>query len=209
MLQKSFVEMSNTFDWSRVDDALAEACLSAAFSPAAFSPAAPSAQNAESSAEEAQDIVALAAKKKHAFPGAVLLVSVAGEPVYHKAFGCRSIVPDVTPMSTDLVFDLASLTKALVTTTLTMQLVDSGQLSIDKRLSHIFQTFSIHGKERMTIRHLLNHTSGYPAHFPFYKIVAQADRAERAGIMASRGAVEMVMNEIFRAKLENLPGKVT
>jgi CubicO group peptidase (beta-lactamase class C family) len=61
----------------------------------------------------------------------------------------------------------------------------------------------------MTVRHLLNHTSGYPATAAYYRQIANADRGDRSGMMTSRCAVESIYSEIFRAKLDNLPGKVT
>lgn len=148
-------------------------------------------------------------KKHFAFPGAVLLVGQDREVLYHKAFGCRSLQPAISSMEKDTVFDIASLTKVLVTTTLMMQLVDRGQVDVDSGLSRIFQTFSTLGKERMKVRHLLAHCSGYPATLPFYKQIIKADRGERTGIMASRGALEMVYNEIFRTRLEHAPGTAT
>lgn len=143
------------------------------------------------------------------FPGAVLAVSRGGEMLHHKAYGCRSLLPTVSPLSEDIVFDLASLTKALVTTTLVMQLVERGQLSLDRKVAQLFQTFGSHGRESMTLRHLLSHSSGYPDYLPFYRKVVSADSGERTGIMTSRGAVEMIYREIFQTKLENLPGKVS
>ena len=143
------------------------------------------------------------------FPGAVLLVGRGGEVLYHKAFGSRTLVPEKTPLKKDTVFDVASLTKVMVTTLLTMQFVDSGKIDVDRKLSTIFQTFGTHGKERITIKHLLSHCSGYPATVPYYKQISKADKGERAGIMTSRGAVDLIYNEIFRSKLENLPGRVS
>ena len=177
---------ATSFDWSRVDEAM----------QSAVRPYGGEGDSANT-------------KKSFVFPGAVLLVGRGGEVVYRKAFGCRSVLPDPSPMHEGVVFDVASLTKVMVTTTLAMQLVDRGLLDVDRRLSRVFQTFSTHGKERMTIRHLLTHTSGYPATFPFYRHIAKVDRGERTGVMSSRSATEMVYNEIFRGKLENLPGKVT
>lgn len=142
-------------------------------------------------------------------PGAVLLVGCGGNVEYFEAFGCRSLVPEQTPLGKGMVFDVASLTKVLVTTTLAMQLMESGELAFDRRLSRIFQTFGTHGKESMTIAHLLTHTSGYPPTAPFYKSIARADTMGRSGLMTSRGAAELVYNEIFRARLDNMPGKVT
>jgi CubicO group peptidase (beta-lactamase class C family) len=186
----------NAVDWSKVETALAQASV----------PFAPPPSSRDSSDKEQARSGKL---PQHAFPGGVLLVGLGGEVVFHQAFGCRSLKPESSPMHEDTVFDVASLTKVVVTTTLVMQLVDKGLLDVDRRLSHIFQTFGIYGKERMTIRHLLTHTSGYPATAPYYKQIARADRAERAGMMTSRGAVESVYNEFFRAKIDHLPGKVT
>ncbi|MCB0323877.1 MAG: beta-lactamase family protein [Bdellovibrionales bacterium] len=148
-------------------------------------------------------------KKDLVFPGAVLTVSQGGELLFRSSVGCRSLLPEPSPMREDIVFDVASLTKPLVTTSLLMQLVDRGNLEVDRRMSRILQTFGTHGKERMTVRHLLAHCSGYPATSPYYRQIANADRGRRAGMMTSRGAVETIYNEILRAKIENLPGKVT
>jgi CubicO group peptidase (beta-lactamase class C family) len=150
-----------------------------------------------------------ASKKKSVFPGAVLLVGHRGEVVYHKAVGCRSVVPTIAPTELSTVYDVSSLTKALVTTTLVMQLVDRRLIDVDRRLSRIFQTFGTLGKETMTVRHLLAHCAGFPAIIPFHKMIARADKGERWGIMTSRGAVEMVYGEIFRSKLDLPPGKQT
>jgi CubicO group peptidase (beta-lactamase class C family) len=62
------------------------------------------------------------------FPGAVILVGHQGKIVYRKAFGSRAILPQRQPMTTDTIFDLASLTKMVATTTAVMQLVDEGRL---------------------------------------------------------------------------------
>ncbi|MCB0358289.1 MAG: beta-lactamase family protein, partial [Bdellovibrionales bacterium] len=142
------------------------------------------------------------------FPGAVLLVGHRGKVVFHHASGSRSLVPDVTPLERDMVFDVASLTKAVVTTTLVMQLLERNKLKLDQKISQLLQGFGTMGKEHMSIRHLLTHSSGYPAHLPFYKRVQELDRGERAGIMATRAALEMVYQEIYRTRLEHLPGRV-
>ena len=141
-------------------------------------------------------------------PGAVIYVGLGGELVYSKAFGCRALTPEPSAMFEEVVFDIGELTQALITTTLCMKLIDRGALEVDRKLSRVFQSFGILGKERMTVRHLLNHTSGYPVNIPFFRRIAKADQSERMGMMSSRGAVEEVYTEIFRAKLDNIPGKV-
>lgn len=156
---------------------------------------------------EVRNALSAAADEEQVFPGAVLLVGRAGEVLFHEAVGSRAVVPARAPMALDTVFDIASLTKALVTTTLVMQLLDEGKLDINNRVSRFFQTFGTYGKEQMTLRHLLAHCSGYPAVIPFYRRIQEADRGERAGIMGTRAAAQLVYNEISRARLENMPGK--
>ncbi len=185
---KGMALFPSLIDWTKVDSAMASACVPVGQSHISDS---------------------LFAKNKPAFPGAVLLVGIGGEVVYKKAFGSRSLLPQVTALHEDMVFDVASLTKVIVTTTLAMMMVEEDQLDLDWRISRIFQTFATHGKEQMTVRHLLCHMSGYPATAPFYKVIAKADSNARTGVMTSRGAVEIIHNEIFRAKLDNLPGRVT
>jgi len=96
------------------------------------------------------------------FPGAVLLVNKEGHVVYHRAFGQRSLEPDVTPLHEDTIFDLSSLTKPLATTTAFLLLVREHKLRIDDRATRIFHNFGVHGKTHITFRHLLAHCSGLP-----------------------------------------------
>ena len=63
-------------------------------------------------------------------PGAVVLVSHRGRVVYHRAFGLRAVVPEPEPMTPDTVFDLASLTKVVATTTAVMMLVEEGRIRL-------------------------------------------------------------------------------
>src|SRR5210317_1853087 len=64
-------------------------------------------------------------------PGAVILVGQNDRILYRKAFGHRAVLPDLEPMTIDTVFDLASLTKVVATTTSIMQLVEAGRISLE------------------------------------------------------------------------------
>jgi uncharacterized protein YbbC (DUF1343 family)/CubicO group peptidase (beta-lactamase class C family) len=96
-------------------------------------------------------------------PGAVILVGHQGKTVYRKAFGQRTLTPRVQPMKTDTVFDLASLTKVVATTTAIMMLVDRGQIHLDRPAATYWPAFAANGKGAITIRQLLTHTSGLRA----------------------------------------------
>ena len=93
-------------------------------------------------------------------PGAVVLVGEHGRIVYRAAFGSMSLVPARTAMRLDAIFDLASLTKVLATTTAIMQLAETGQLRLDLPVAEYWPAFASAGKSAITIRQLLTHTSG-------------------------------------------------
>ena len=63
-------------------------------------------------------------------------------------------------MRADTVFDLASLTKVIVTTTAVMQLLEAGRLDLDFCVSQYWPEFACNGKDRITVPELLTHTSG-------------------------------------------------
>ncbi|MGB8261494.1 MAG: serine hydrolase [Terracidiphilus sp.] len=93
-------------------------------------------------------------------PGGVLLVGHGGSIVYRKAFGQRSLEPAREAMTADTVFDLASLTKCLVTATAVMQLVESGRVRLADPVASYLPEFAQNGKQDITIRELLTHYSG-------------------------------------------------
>ncbi|MFZ1985395.1 MAG: serine hydrolase domain-containing protein [Desulfatitalea sp.] len=101
------------------------------------------------------------------FPGAVLLAAARGAVVWHQAYGMADLFNN-RPMHCDTVFDLASLTKPLATTLAVMLLVQQGRLVLDRPCYDYWPRFLGNGKERISIRHLLSHTSGLPAWRPYY-----------------------------------------
>jgi CubicO group peptidase (beta-lactamase class C family) len=95
-------------------------------------------------------------------PGAVVLVGHDGEVIYRKAFGDRAIEPRREPMTVDTIFDLASLTKVVATTTAVMQLVQNGRVRVNEAVAKYIPEFAENGKEEITVRELLTHHSGLP-----------------------------------------------
>lgn len=96
-------------------------------------------------------------------PGAVVLVGQGERVVYTKAFGHRAVVPAAEAMTLDTIFDLASLTKVVATTPAILELAERGALSLDAPAARYWPGFGSHGKQTITIRQLLAHTSGLPA----------------------------------------------
>ena len=95
-------------------------------------------------------------------PGAVVLVGHDGQVIYRKAFGERSLEPRREVMTVDTIFDLASLTKVVATTTAVMQLVQKGQIRVNEPVAKYIPEFGENGKEEITVRELLTHFSGLP-----------------------------------------------
>ena len=105
------------------------------------------------------DLVEEAIREKR-LPGAVIVVGQNERILYRKAFGRRAVVPSPEPMTIDTVFDLASLTKVVATTTSIMQLAEAGRISLEDPVTRYIPQFKRHGKSEITVRHLLTHMSG-------------------------------------------------
>ena len=101
---------------------------------------------------------AIAQKK---LPGGVFWIERNGV-AYHKAYGKRSLLPVEEPMTEDTIFDVASLTKVLATAPAIMLLLQRGKLELDASASTYLPAFKGQGKDGITLRHLLTHTSGLP-----------------------------------------------
>ena len=92
--------------------------------------------------------------------GAVVLVAHRGRIVYLQAFGHRRLEPDAVPMTTDTLFDLASLTKPIATATSVMKLAALGQVKFDEPVAKYIPEFAQNGKQDVTVRQLLTHQGG-------------------------------------------------
>jgi len=101
-----------------------------------------------------------AAITRHELPGAVILIGRGDTTVYHRAFGQRALLPSPEPMTEDTIFDLASLTKVVATTTSVMKLVEEGRIRLADPVAQFIPEFGKYGKNGIAIRHLLTHTSG-------------------------------------------------
>ncbi|HTN71836.1 MAG TPA: serine hydrolase domain-containing protein [Methylomirabilota bacterium] len=140
------------------------------------------------------------------FPGAVVLVSKEGEVVHEGAFGFRSLIPEKTPLQTNTIFDLASLTKPLATTIAVMMLVREKKIRLDDHVTRFVPTFGVFGKHSVTFRHLLSHSSGLPAWKPYYEEIIKREKAGRINFVASRAAKNYVVEQIHHEKPVSAPG---
>ena len=113
-----------------------------------------------------------AAVADHAFPGGVVAVGYKGQLAVH-AFGRQTYDAKSPAVTADTIYDAASLTKSVVTTTLVAMLTEAGQLDLDAPVARYIPEWATGPQQewrtRVTLRYLLTHTSGLPAHEEFYK----------------------------------------
>ena len=131
-------------------------------------------------------------------PGAVTFVARSGHIVQRDAYGYAAVYSDDTftemeqpvKMKTDTIFDVASISK-LFTTTAIMMLYEQGHFQLDDPVAMHLPEFAANGKEEITIRQLLTHTSGFASWVPLY---------------AQEGTRESRIQSVLRNGLLNEPG---
>jgi len=127
--------------------------------------AAPAAATIAATRDEAIEIGAIIRDEmvRHRIPGAVVLSGGSGRAAARAVEGLRSAGPKASPLRPDTIFDLASLTKAIVTTTAILQLAERGLVALDRPAAAYWPEFAANGKDGITIRQLLVHSSGLRA----------------------------------------------
>jgi CubicO group peptidase (beta-lactamase class C family) len=139
------------------------------------------------------------------FPGAVLLVAHKGRTVWRKAYGLSQWIPDNQPMSADMIFDMASVTKPVATATSIMILVERGRIRLlDKVKDHVpdFAPYLLEKGipgEDARLWHLLTHTSGLPPY---------TDSKEVERLYGNPCPTETLVKHIAGLRKEALPGTV-
>jgi CubicO group peptidase (beta-lactamase class C family) len=139
-------------------------------------------------------------------PGAVAAAGTPAGTLHRAAFGPAELAPDRRPMREDALFDLASCTKIVVTTTLALRLLDRGALTLGHRVASILPAFGACGpgaeagvREDVTVRHLLTHTSGLRSGLA-------APAPSPTGTASKPVGREAVLDAIYRQPLAHPPG---
>lgn len=106
------------------------------------------------------EVAVLESLEQGQMSGCVVAIGRHGKLIYLRAFGARQLEPAPVEMTTDTVFDLASLTKPVATATSVLRLVEEGKVELDQPVAAYLPEFGNRGKEAITVRHLLTHTGG-------------------------------------------------
>lgn len=148
-----------------------------------------------SEGERNEEISALLAERIDAgdFPSAVYLVAERGRVRFRDALGHAVREPLERAAALDTIYDLASLTKPLVTGLLCARSVERRELKLDEEVRHYLPEFDAADKRGVTVRHLVTHTSGLPAWRPLY--------------ITTGGRVEEALRVIAAEQLESEPGR--
>ncbi len=139
--------------------------------------AAPEAVGMDSTTLSRIDDVVAEGLRRKLMPGAVVLIARKRRIVFLKAYGSRAVQPTVEPMTTDTLFDMASITKPMATATSVMKLVEQEKIELDAAVAKYIPEFAANGKSKVTVRQLLTHQGGL---IPDNSIRDYRDGAEQA-----------------------------
>src|SRR5438067_12538476 len=121
----------------------------------------PSSQGFSAERLARMDAVIQASIAKKDLPGAVVLVGRHGKTVWRKAYGARAVEPQREAMTADTIFDIASLTKVVATTTSIMILIEQGKIRLGDSVVQFIPEMKGEGRDSITIEHLLTHMTGF------------------------------------------------
>ena len=136
-------------------------------------------------------------------PGVALLVDHDGALLYRHSVGYAQQYPEHKALHEDTIFDIASLTKVVATTTAAMCLIRDNVLSLEESIRNVIPEFP---RDNVTFLHILTHSAGFPGWLPLYEDVqAQADQ-EGDTFIGSEAARQLIIEKICQTPLMNEPG---
>jgi beta-N-acetylhexosaminidase len=127
-------------------------------------------------------------------PGAQVFIAKNGKIVSSRGFGFQTYDNNSPPITEESIYDVASLTKVLATTPITMKLIAQKKIGLEQRVSQFFPQFNTNHKDKITIRHLLTHSSGLKPFVEFFKFTPIPSEDE-------------ILGHILDADLDFIPGK--
>jgi len=143
-------------------------------------------------------------------PGAVVLARMPreGEVLeFAWAQGLSVIRPERLPMTRETVFDLASLTKNIATTTAIMWLVEDGLVALDDPVAKFLPAFAERDKEAVTLRHLLTHSAGLKPWRGYHEPMLEKERKTGERILCTAEGREWILDRVLRSARVHEPGE--
>ncbi len=148
--------------------------------------------------------------EKGEIPGAVVHSRTpTAELCYESAIGAAVLSPERHEARAETVYDLASLTKVVATTPAIMLLVAEGRLGLDQPVAELLPAFGERGKQAITIRHLMTHSSGLRPWRAFHADLREREQKRRVHLMGTQEARESIIGRILRGAPVHEPGEAT
>jgi CubicO group peptidase (beta-lactamase class C family) len=144
------------------------------------------------------------------FPGASLIINLEGNTLKRACYGHCTLFPEDEETNLGTIFDIASLTKPIATTTAVMILQREEKLGIEEKVSSYIPEFDIGQKKEIRIWHLLTHSSGLPAWIPFYQMIElplKLDRPSASWISVRDSMITKFLGLISKIPLMSKPGE--
>ena len=135
------------------------------------------------------------------FPSAVYLVAEKGEIILQDALGYAVVEPEQIEAKIDTIYDLASLTKPLVTGLLCAKLIEKGKLNLEDKIIRFFIWFNRENRSEVTVENLLTHTSGFSAWKPFYLMTDTPLRSVILALIADESPENMPRTRVTYSDL--------
>jgi CubicO group peptidase (beta-lactamase class C family) len=142
-------------------------------------------------------------------PGAVILAQMpkAGELMeFQTVRGMAVVQPERIPMARETIFDLASLTKPIVTMTSVLLLVAEGKLELDAPVAKVLPAFAERDKEEVTLRQLLSHSSGLRPWRGFHETLLKKERKTGERLIGTVEGRDWILDRVIRSALVHEPG---
>ena len=143
--------------------------------------------------------------QRQTIPGAVVCVAHRGQVVWHRAYGMAAVVPQQRPMCCNTLFDIASLTKVVATTSLLLLAHHDGVCALDDRLSRFYPHLTDTAMASVTLRHILAHSGGFAAWYPLYQEILPGGPMSE-GAETARMRRRQAAHAILQRPLEYAPG---
>ncbi|MDD4395479.1 MAG: glycoside hydrolase family 3 N-terminal domain-containing protein [Bacteroidales bacterium] len=142
-------------------------------------------------------------------PGCQILAMQSGKPVYYKNFGNQRYDGE-NPITSETLYDVASMTKSLATTLAVMKLYDEDKIDLHDKIGKYLPYLNGTDKANLTLVELLTHTSGLPAFIPFYREIAPAGKWNNTYLSKTKNtqfSVQVAENVFVRSDFPDMVRK--
>jgi CubicO group peptidase (beta-lactamase class C family) len=142
---------------------------------------------------------------KGEIPGAVILAKMGDSLRYEGVFGSAALTPERRETRLDTIYDLASLTKVIATTSAIILLVSEHKLSLDQPLAELVPEFGLHGKEKVSLRHVLTHSSGLRPWRAYYEDLLEREHRRGERLLSTPEGRKAIARRILQGLLIHEP----